>query len=107
LFTFNTFADIFLFFQVNMAKCDDIRLLLYPTRTYVTTGVTRVGRTVDSNTIVGTGMDEGKGVADGVYINYDTNMTYTSTRTWTGKEYQVATLQFFAGDGDIACILIS
>ena len=52
-------------------------------------------------------MNEGKGVADGIYINHDTYMTNTSTRTWTGKEYQVATLQLIAGDGDIACILIS
>ena len=107
MFTFNTFADILLFFQVNMAKCVDFRLLLHSTCTDVTTGVTRVGRTVDSNTVIGTGMNEGKGVADGIYINHDTYMTNTSTRTWTGKEYQVATLQLIAGDGDIACILIS
>jgi hypothetical protein len=52
-------------------------------------------------------VDKGESLRNRINIDHDTYMAYATARTGTGEEYQVATLQFIAGDGDIASILVS
>ena len=52
-------------------------------------------------------MDKGEGLRNRINIDHDADMAYATARTGTGEEYQVATLQLIAGDGDIASILVS
>ena len=82
-------------------------LLLNSSCTYVTTGIACLVGAADLDAAVGAGMDESKCIAHWVNIYYNTYMTNVATRTWAGKEYQVATLQLITTDGRITCILVS